>query len=695
VIRRWTLACVVILAVASGQIGRAQTPRRAREFFSPDVAAATSRTAAPNRLTLRSRTARLAVELLREDALTLNLFDGFTIEAHRTVLRGARGTNVWHGTIADEPLGAITFVQANGIVQGSIRTAKGTFSVEPLGRGPEHVIRQVDPRLLPPESPPLLPPSTGERGAEPAHLAGALPPDPETLDLLVVYTPAARLQAGGDDDAVKARIALGVAETNLAYANSGVPHRLRLVGSELVGYQEGPDLSDDLRRLTAVADGVMDIIHARRAATGADLVMLVVGSESPTTCGVAWLMSNLTVGFAPYAFSVVAYPCISPNYSFGHELAHNMGSAHAPEDPNTPPVFPYSYGYKDPAEGFRTVMAYDCPGGCPRILYFSTPSATHDGKPIGTSGQQDNALSITETGPTVARFQTSRAEGERLSGPRSIGLDSDGRQVTLTWSRPEHGTPFGYVIEVGSAVGFSDIANIVVNDAAITSYVEPEVAPGTYFIRVRAFDVAGPSEPSPGLSMQMTSLGRCVAPVRAPELLTAAVAGSSLTFSWRAPVNAPVEGYLLGAGTRPGTVNLGVIQTSAAATTFTTSAPAGVYFVRLAGLNGCGVGAPSNEVAVVVGPSIPGPPVHLMAASVPDGRVTLSWEPPPAGGVPTRYIVEAGSAAGLADLAMLPTSGPERSLTVQAPPGRYFVRVRAVNLHGSGASSEEIVVEVQ
>ena len=57
--------------------------------------------------------------------------------------------------------------------------------------------------------------------------------DGSTIDVLVVYTAAARAAAGGTDDAIRARIMLGVTETNTAYANSGVVQRLRLVGAEL------------------------------------------------------------------------------------------------------------------------------------------------------------------------------------------------------------------------------------------------------------------------------------------------------------------------------------------------------------------------------------------------------------------------------------------------------------------------------
>src|SRR5690606_15350867 len=94
-------------------------------------------------------------------------------------------------------------------------------------------------------------------------------------------------------------------------------------------------------------------------------------------CGIGWLMQNLSPAFAANAFSVSAYDCISPNYTLAHELGHNMGSHHAPEDlqPGDTALHPYSFGFKNPNGHFRTVMAYNCGGGCPRVLNFSNPAA--------------------------------------------------------------------------------------------------------------------------------------------------------------------------------------------------------------------------------------------------------------------------------------------------------------------------------
>ncbi len=64
--------------------------------------------------------------------------------------------------------------------------------------------------------------------------------------------------------------------------------------------------------------------------------------------------------------------------------------------------------------------------------------------------------------------------------------------------------------------------------------------------------------------------------------------------------------------------------------------------------------------------------------------VTLTWG---AAAGATSYVVEAGSASGLANLAVLPV-GANPALTVTAPPGTYFVRVRGLNGCGAGDGLE-------
>ncbi len=603
----------------------------------------------------------------------------------------ADGSWTWSGTIDGEPLSSATFVRMGGVVQGSIRSSAGAFSLEPLGDGPDHVLRQIDSGLTPPELPPLVPPVAGRPGAD---LMVSADDDDREIDLFVVYTAAARQQAGGNDLAVKARIALGVAEANTAFVNSGLAQRLRLVGAELIGYRESGDLSTDLQRLTAKADGFIDQVHERRRAVGADLVTLVAGSVAGRACGVAWVMRPVSLTFAPYAFSVTAYTCISPNYTFGHELAHNMGAAHAPEDPNTLPAIPYAYGYKDPDQAFRTVMAYDCPAGCPRVLHFSNPTVTYDGKPTGTAALHNNALALSQAAATVANFGASRAAETLLGAPGPPRLDTHGTAVMLSWDPPAVGMPSGYLVEVGTDEGFADVATFALGPSE-TSFVRTEVPPGSYWVRVRAVDASGPGAPSSSVSLRMSDTGRCLIPVSQPTLQPATVQGGIVTLAWTSPATGhPVDRYFVGVGTRPQSLDAAVIDTGSTDLTLTTAAGPGVYFVRVAGLNACGVGAASNEIGVVVGPQVPGPPTGLLAGISMDRVVTLSWQPSSAGGAPTEYVIEAGEAPGLSNVAVLPTASSMTSFVIAAPPGRYYVRVRALNAHGSSLPSAEIELVV-
>ena len=94
-----------------------------------------------------------------------------------------------------------------------------------------------------------------------------------TIDVAVVYTPAARDAAGGAAE-IAALIDLWVAENNQYYAAGGVRHRVELVGRSEVSYVESGRGLDDIRRLENPSDGHMDEAHALRDRVGADLVHL-------------------------------------------------------------------------------------------------------------------------------------------------------------------------------------------------------------------------------------------------------------------------------------------------------------------------------------------------------------------------------------------------------------------------------------
>lgn len=687
---RLLLAAGALLALVSARPGGAQAPGPAPLFVPVSPLARLATDILQSRPDIvRQRPTGVALAALDRARLALDLFPGLTLHAElarREV--GRDGSVSWSGHVPGEPFSTVTFVRVGDVLQGSIRLLGAAFSIEPVGRGGHHAIRELDLTKLPGELDPLSSPTAPAAGADGAAVAAD---DATVIDVLVVYTAEAVEAAGGIEDAVRARIALGVAETNIAFAKSGVPQRLRLVGAEWVNYSESStDITIDLERITDPLDGYMDAVHARRDTLGADAVQLVVGSIT-NGCGVAWLMQAVSNAFARLAFSVSAYPCISPNYTFGHELAHTMGSTHAPDDPTSLPAFPYSYGYKDPGGLFRTVMAYDTRCNCPRVLHFSNPGTLFGGAVTGTAFQ-NNARSLDNTRAIVAGFR----ESPDLPGaPADFTVTTSGTTATFSWTAP--GTslpPTGYVIEAGSAAGLTDLARLVTG-SALTSHVVYGVPQGSYFLRVRARNEAGVGPASDELNLVMTPTGECTALPGAPVQLAPVVSGNDVLLSWAAPpTGGAADAYLVAARSSPGAADLAVFDTGSVVTRFSASAPDGTYLVRIAARNACGIGPASNEMSVTIGPAVPAAPSGLGYTLGPGRVVTLTWLAPTTGSLPASYTIEAGRATGLADLAVLSTGGPTTSLTIATPPGTYFVRARAVNAAGASAPSNEIIVDV-
>ena len=188
-------------------------------------------------------------------------------------------------------------------------------------------------------------------------------------------------------------------------------------------------------------------------------------------------------------------------------------------------------------------------------------------------------------------------------------------------------------------------------------------------------------------------------PPAPPQNLTTIVNGQTVTVSWMPPADgSATAGYQLEAGSIRGAADLAVFRSAAAQTTLTfANVPPGTYYARVRSLNATASSAPSNEVIVMVGSSgcTQPPQAPTSFTSVVNGRtVTLLWSDPSSSSGAAQFVLEAGSAGGLANLAIVTVPGDTRSFSVQAPPGTYYVRVRGVNGCGASTPSDEIVVSV-
>ena len=173
-----------------------------------------------------------------------------------------------------------------------------------------------------------------------------------------------------------------------------------------------------------------------------------------------------------------------------------------------------------------------------------------------------------------------------------------------------------------------------------------------------------------------------------PPTLAATSIDNTVFASWTpAPAGGAPTSYTLFAGSAPGAADLAAIAIRGA-TTFTASAPTGLYYLTVVARNGYGASAPSNEVPVQLGclapPPAPGTLAYLQAGS----SVVLTWG---AALSASSYVIDAGQAPGSANLGAIPV-GNATSFATAAPLGTYYVRVRAANRCGASAPSNEIVI---
>lgn len=101
---------------------------------------------------------------------------------------------------------------------------------------------------------------------------------------------------------------------------------------------------------------------------------------------------------------------------------------------------------------------------------------------------------------------------------------------------------------------------------------------------------------------------------------------------------------------------------------------------------------PQEQTAAVQVSPAPLPPANP-TAEVADGQVSLAWHLPAESPQVTGYRLEAGVAPGTAAVSL--DLGAATSATIPGvPPGRYYVRIRAVNYNGVSAPSNEVVIDV-
>lgn len=265
--------------------------------------------------------------------------------------------------------------------------------------------------------------------------------------------------------------------------------------------------------------------------------------------------------------------------------------------------------------------------------------------------------------------------------------------VSFKWGPPlTGGAATDYVLEAGFASGRTDITAPVGN---VTFLSVPNVGKGRYYVRVRARNANGAGKPSNEIVL---SVG-CSTRPKSPSAVTATSLGGMVTLTWTDPDGCSDTTYNVSVGTQGGAVAKVVTTAESSATALL---PAGNYVARIASMAETGVSDPVDFPFTVTGNGCVAPRMRLKLRTVVSGRrVGFFWSPldPDIAAEddalsPISYAIEAGTAAGGADIGVLPM-GRGTQLIVDAPPGTYHIRVRPMNACGGGSASNEAKLVVK
>jgi peptidyl-Asp metalloendopeptidase len=507
---------VLLVTLPAGSLASLQEAQEPPALFvpAPEVA---SRDGGARQVAVRSRSVAVDMALLEGSSprrLALNLFDDLVLDVFLDgVDELADGGQAWFGRIEGEPLSQVVLVQRGDILAGDVFLPGAVYQVRPAGSG-LHTVSEIDQAAFPPEMEPV--PVPAGAGAAPA-LGDARPravaDDGSMVDALVVYTPAARLAAGGTA-AMLAEVDLAVAVTNASYGNSQVNQRLHLVRALEVSYVESGSMSGspgDLQYLQRTDDPYLNNVHTLRDTYGADVVVLIVHYSPAPYCGVAYqLAQNVESIFASWAFAVVELTCATGNLSFGHELGHNMGANHDWYVNAGLDRFPYSHGHYSVEGRWRTIMSYNdvCAAvgvNCVRIPFWSNPNLSYGGRPLGIPAgtsttcvvgglyprcDADNHRTLNETAYTVANFRGSKS-GPPLPPSGLTATVGSATHINLAWA-DNSGDELGFKVERSpDGYAWAEVATLA---ARVTSYADFALAPGvSYFYRVLAYNLYGSS----------------------------------------------------------------------------------------------------------------------------------------------------------------------------------------------------------
>ncbi len=338
-------------------------------------------------------------QALMAEALELPVAEAKAYQAVKSEAE-VRGVDdvTWRGMISEKGFeGDVILTFRKGHVAGLIYTPDAVYEIVP--RGAQQILVELDQSLFPECGGAIEPGEATKQELPEGEVLATFSDSGDRIDVLVVYTTATKNLLGGDAQA-QTLSQNAIDATNTAYINSRVRQRVRMIDAKEWVYTETTSASTDLSNLRNDAT-----IQGLRNSANADLVAMI--GEIAGACGVGYLMGSNPAGNPNAGYTVTARSCAVGNLSFAHELGHNMGSQHNPEN-GSGATYPFGYGHY--VNGvFRTVMSYSnpCASGCTRRAYFSSPSILYQGFPTGIDNTRDNVRAINATADVIANYRYS------------------------------------------------------------------------------------------------------------------------------------------------------------------------------------------------------------------------------------------------------------------------------------------------
>lgn len=363
-----------------------------------------------------------------------------------------------------------------------------------------------------PEIDPVVPAVAAQRSDPPESVASASNHD--RLDILMLYTPdaATRLgQAGWGEPGAAMQLAMDY--LNMVFRNNQIQ-----VTAHMAHHQEAPTALHQLVHPLSPLSGSQEVLDLR-SEHEADLVHLFF-AETPSYCGLAWLMVN---GHTPqnfwsrgYAVTTVGGGCIdienqvrdgeyaSQFETFAHEIGHNLGANHDPDNTDLDPadaVYPYAFGHHnfELQPNVKSVMSYNEGRQEP---YFSNVRVRARGVPIGVADQRENERALQQTIHLAVQLSDHVPDpGEPPppppppppagpTAPTDLKVIATGStSVKVTWTdRSDNESGFQVHARLRGS-GWTTVANVSANTESAD--IDGLQSGGRYDFRVRAYNRDG------------------------------------------------------------------------------------------------------------------------------------------------------------------------------------------------------------